>query len=139
MKLQDAYAAESNALGTWKVIGYSMPASSQFNYTEGTSLTITCTSGTANEEKTACLDTKDSEGKVTAAGVVGSSKNEEAWTASNIAQLNDCTAGKNWIIGAEVSVAGTSTTNAGSVVYTPSVNGAGCTALTPNFTKIGTH
>ena len=139
MKLQDAYAAESNALGTWKVIGYSMPTSSQFNYVEGTSLEVTCSSGTIKTDKSGCEDTKDSDGKVTAPGVVGSSKNDEAWTASNIAQLNDCVAGKNWVIAAEVSVAGTSTTNAGSVQYTPSVSGDGCTALTPNFTKIGTN
>ena len=32
MKLQDAYAAERNAVGGWKLIGYTDPASNNFNY-----------------------------------------------------------------------------------------------------------
>ena len=33
VKLQDAYAAERNAAGGWKLIGYTKPASNNFEYT----------------------------------------------------------------------------------------------------------
>ena len=32
VKLQDAFAAERNAVGGWKLIGYTVPASNNFNY-----------------------------------------------------------------------------------------------------------
>ena len=137
MKLQDAYAAESNALGTWDKIGYSMPGSTQFTYAENTStLTVTCSSGTLNNETKKCDDKKDANGKVEEAGVVGSSTYSEAWSASNTAQLNECTAGKNWKISAQINQSGTSV-SAGSVVYDATVTGTGCQALTPTFTNIG--
>ena len=66
------------------------------------------------------------------------------WTADNLANLNECAKGSqstgkntattaNW----KVSVTqGTGTSNQ-ELVFTAAVNGAGCTALTPTFDKIG--
>ena len=134
VKLQDAYAAESNALGTWAKIGYSMPGSTQFNYAEDAStLTVTCATGSVNSDKTGCVVT---DGDKTSAGIVSTSTYAEAWSASNKAQLNECAAGKNWKISAQINQAGTSV-SAGSVVYDATVTGDGCTALTPTFTNIG--
>ncbi len=135
MKLQDAYAAESNAIGTWALIGYSMPGSTQFTYAEDAStLTITCSTGTLNAETKKC-EVANSDG-TKSEGVVGTSTYSEAWSASNKAQLNDCTAGKNWKISAKINQSGASV-SAGSVVYDATVTGTGCQALTPTFTNIG--
>ena len=66
MKLQDAYAAERNAVGGWKLIGYTDPASNNFNY----------------------------KGEITADQTVelGESLSEKGWRAQNKVALNDCTA-----------------------------------------------
>ena len=68
VKLQDAYAAERNAAGGWKLIGYTKPASNNFNYT-----------GSVTEDGTVELD------KLNA---------NMGWRAENTVALNDCQANK---------------------------------------------
>ena len=132
MKLQDAYASETSALGTWKTIGYAKPGGTNFDYAEDqTTLTVTCAKGKANKENTACE--KDGEDDP----VVGSSTYEKAWTASNKADLNECTKGENWVIAATIGENNSATTTAGTVSYTSTVKTDECKALTPNFEAIG--
>ena len=64
VKLQDAYAAERNAAGGWKLIGYTIPASNNFNY-----------AGSIAEGSTVEL---------------ASLSNNIGWQAQNKVALNDC-------------------------------------------------
>ena len=66
MKLQDAYAAERNAVGGWTLIGYTKPASNNFNY-----------AGAVGASTTVELN---------------GSLNTIGWQAQNTVALNDCTA-----------------------------------------------
>lgn len=66
VKLQDAYAAERNAAGGWKLIGYTKPASNNFTYT-----------GSIDEANTVALT---------------SLSNTMGWQAQNVPALNECTA-----------------------------------------------
>lgn len=132
VKLQDAYASETSSLGTWKVIGYAKPGGTNFDYNEDTStLTVSCASGKLSDDKSKCEDDGD------AKGVVASATYTEAWSASNIADLNECTKGKNWIISATIGKNNSETTTAGTVSYDSQIAQANCVALTPNFTAIG--
>jgi len=136
VKLQDAYASETNALGTWAKIGYAKPGGTNFNYAEDAStLTVTCAAGKASSDKTKCDDDGDVK------GVVSTSTYTEAWSASNIADLNECTKGKNWVIAATIGQnnngSGDSKVVAGTVSYNATIASSDCEALTPNFTAIG--
>ena len=116
VKLQDAYAAESNKLGTWKLIGYTAPGTKQ---------------NTDNDFKTtsfeytgAATDAQDLEKE-------GGAEIADAWKATALVALNDCAKGESW------SIKVTGTPNA--VVYDGSYSNQGnCEALTPNFKNIGT-
>ena len=123
VKLQQAYFAESLKAGGWTLIGYTAPgngaATTNFVYGIG---------GIA-ENTTANVSSE----------TVG-------WTADNLANLNECakgsqTAGKNNATTANWKVPviqGAGTSNQ-ELVFTAAVNGAGCTALTPTFAKIGKY
>jgi len=109
VKLQQAYAAESNAAGGWTLIGYTAPG------TNGV---------TTNFTYTGAIDADGSTAETTA----------EAWKAVPNVDLNDCAhSGSSWQVqvapGDGGSIAFTST-------ITESTAGA-CQALTPTFTKIG--
>ncbi|SOD12685.1 hypothetical protein SAMN06298224_0814 [Fibrobacter sp. UWB16] len=127
VKLQDAHASETGAIGTWQMIGYIAPGSKQggssesystsvFDYTNA--FTGTGTSGTT---------------------MVGSmAANQEGWRATAKTALNDCTIQSYWKI--VMNQAG----NGASVSYTASItdNGnstsnANCKTLTANFENIG--
>ena len=137
MKLQDAYASETSALGTWKVIGYAQPGGTNFQYAENTAtLTVTCATGKANSDNTKCDDVTGDDGKIVK-GTVASSKYTEAWSASNIADLNECKKGKNWIIAATIGENTTADVTAGTVSYDSQIAQSNCESLTPNFTAIG--
>ena len=121
VKLQQAYFAESLKAGGWTLIGYTAPgngaATTNFVYGIG---------GIADN---------------TTANV---SSETVGWTADNLANLNECakgsqTAGKNNATTAnwKVSVIQGAGTSNQELVFTAAVNGAGCTALTPTFDKIG--
>ena len=64
MKLQDAYASESNAVGSWKLIGYKMAPNTNFTYS-------------GNED----------DGTVAVSGLSG----KLGWKAINNIAMNDCT------------------------------------------------
>jgi len=121
VKLQQAYFSESLKAGGWTLIGYSAPGTNGLttNFAYGLGAIAENTAVDAGEAK------------------VG-------WTADNLANLNECakgsqTAGKNTATTAnwKVSVIQGSGTSNQELVFTAAVNGAGCTALTPTFDKIG--
>ena len=121
VKLQQAYISEAVAVGNWIIIGYSGP-------------------GTADDDKLGSNATNftysdDGEYSVANTAALGTSS-ITGWSASNKANLNDCTAGKNWTVSVKAASSGT----AGEAAFTAAIasaNSAGCTPLTPNFAKIG--
>ena len=112
VKLQQAYYSESNKYGGWQLIGYSGPGESKAA-TNGSS-------ATNNFQYTGGIDKSTSQ----TTGFTG-------WTAHNVADLNDCTAGDNWTVVLADGGEGIADK------YTTAANGAGCQALTPTFDKIG--
>lgn len=108
VKLQQAYVSESNAYGSWKLIGYTAPG----NNKETNNFKFSAT-GLADDAGTSKLAETD------------------VWEAENKAKLNDCTSGKNWTI--STNAIG----SAGQDSYIAEVASTECTALTPTFDKIG--
>lgn len=121
VKLQQAYISESIKVGTWGIIGYKGPgeektASAANGGAKSATTNFTYEDATGFSENTAEI-----------------SANKVGWAASNNAKLNDCAAAKNWTV-----TVGANGTTAGEATFTAAVaNGATCTALTPNFDKIG--
>ena len=112
IKLQDAYASESNKAGTWKNIGYVAPGA-----------TAAGSSGKTTNFEYA--------GAIASDVVITSSapSNSEGWKANNLVALNDCKIKTGaWTV--KVSAA----TNGNSLTYAAST---ACEELTPSFTKIG--
>ena len=108
IKLQDAYVSESNAVGTWTIIGYKMDNTTNFTYTGYTS---------------------DNDG-TTALTSLG--QNTIGWQAANKVALNDCGANAcKWQL--QMNQAD----NGNGVSYTPALSG-NAIPLTPSFTKLGT-
>lgn len=116
MKLQDAYAAESNKLGGWTLIGYTAPG----------------TKKSANE-----FNTTNFEYSSTPAADATTELTEEGadmaggWIAKASVALNDCKAASTWTINVKGKTTG--------VTYETALSDAdNCTPLTPSFDKIGT-
>lgn len=109
VKLQQAYAAESNAAGGWTLIGYTAPG------TNGVTTNFTYTGAIGAGESTA-------------------EATDDAWKAAPKVNLNDCaSSGSSW----QVKVTpGDGGSVAFEATITESAEGA-CEALTPTFTKIG--
>ena len=118
MKLQDAYAAESNQLGTWQLIGYTAPG----------------TKANSNEYSTTVF--KYTGAMTDKASLETTTTQDNAWKAEALAALNDCNKASTWVL----KVTG----NTNGVTYENTITNASngsesdCTALTPNFTNIGT-
>ena len=123
MKLQQAYISESVKVGTWGIIGYKGP---------GEEKTASGTSGGA-KSATTNFTYEDATGFTDNTAEI--SANKVGWTASNNAKLNDCPTDKNWTV-----TVGANGTTAGEATFTAAIKSANsttCTALTPNFDKIG--
>lgn len=123
VKLQDAYAAETGAVGKWANIGYIGPG------TKGS------TAGTSN---TTVFDYIDNfAGTADGSTMIGAlGENTAAWEAKNKTALNDCAIQSSWTV--KLSK-GSASGNGSAVLYTaaaPDVNG-NCGSLTANFTNIG--
>lgn len=121
MKLQQAYISEAVAVGNWIIIGYSGPGTADADKLGSSATNFTYSDdGEYSDANTAALGTT---------AITG-------WSASNKANLNDCTVGKNWTVSVKSASSGT----AGEAAFTAAIasaNSAGCTPLTPNFDKIG--
>ncbi|MDD5944003.1 hypothetical protein [Fibrobacter sp.] len=123
MKLQQAYISEAVAIGNWQIIGYKGP---------GEEKNHGIASGGAKSETTN-FTYEDAASVFTDNTVALATGITAGWGASNKANLNDCTAGKNWTI--DVAKA---TGSEGDATFTATVSTASdCTSLTPNFNKIG--
>ena len=129
VKLQDAYASETNALGKWVAIGYKAPGGTNFTYAGGdVAPSVTCSAGAYDEASGKC---KDGETVTSATGAAIT----DGWTAANTIKLNDCPAQVNWKLSAAVGLAASDN---GSVTYTQTiVDEDNCEGLTPNFKAIG--
>jgi len=124
VKLQDAYAAETGAVGKWANIGYIAPGAKQNNSSESYSTTV--------------FDyTNSFEGANDGSTMVGSlNAATEGWRATAKTALNDCKISSFWFI--KFNKSG----NGASVSYTADVDPNGgtktdCTSLTANFSNIG--
>ena len=119
--MQQAYISEAVAVGNWIIIGYSGPGTADADKLGSSATNFTYSDdGEYTDANTAALGTT---------AITG-------WSASNKANLNDCTAGKNWTVSVKSASSGT----AGEAAFTAAIasaNSAGCTPLTPNFDKIG--
>ena len=111
MKLQDAYASESNKQGTWKNIGYVAPGATSAGAT-GT---------TTNFTYTGALDAD--------ADISSSLSTADSWKAKNNVALNECTVEA---VAWNITVKGAD--NGNSLTYEASTT---CGELTPTFNKIG--
>ncbi len=114
VKLQQAYFSESNKLGGWQLIGYMAPSGTKASET------------TNFQYKVGDIGTTD--------GVDATDGDKVGWVAHNLANLNECQIGDNWTIGMKKAA---DATKGADVVFTATVVGAGCNALTPTFDKIG--
>lgn len=118
MKLQDAYAGESNQLGSWSLIGYSGPGTSA-----GTDTTKTnnfgygggALKGTGNGASVAITSTAETAENI-------------GWIATSLVALNDVTAGSSWTVKIK---AGTT----GVVSYKAEIP-SNAEKLTANFTQL---
>lgn len=110
VKLQEAFAAESNAAGGWTLIGYTAPGN-------GTTTNFTYS------------------GAITASGST-SAATTDAWKAVPNVDLNDCShSGSSWQVKVTPGDGGSVAFEA-TITEPQSASGA-CQALTPTFTKIG--
>ena len=124
MKLQDAFAAETGAVGSWPIIGYIAPGSK--DGTDGKKYTTT----TFDYEDT--FVPKDTEKNTTMVNGKDLKDSVNAWQAKAKTALNDCKIDSKWTV--KIGAAGTGST----IKYTPGVeNGTDCESLTANFKKIG--
>lgn len=103
--------SESNALGGWKLIGYSGPGESKdAKKTETTNFTY--------------------EGSIDASGT--SDKAETDWTATAKTDLNECGNGSTWTVESTPA-------DGGMVTFAANMSDKdNCTALTPSYCKIST-
>ena len=125
MKLQQAYISESVAIGNWQIIGYKGPGAED---AQGTAAGGAKSHTTNFEYTDAASAFTNNTATLNASGVTG-------WSAKNVAQLNDCPAAINWTV--KTTAADGSAGEATFAAEINSTNLASCTALTPNFDKIG--
>ena len=111
IKLQDAYISETGInIGSWKVIGYTMPSSTNFEYTEAMTAGATVALATGQAD---------------------------AWKAKNYAALNECGAGAIWSLSvlANTSSGGSATYN-GKIAQGASGAVSDCEVLNASFIKL---
>ena len=113
VKLQESYAAENNAVGSWAQIGYKGPGS----FVD------------ASNSETTSFKYKDN-----------STASVGKWEAENLVAMNDCQKGAKWHLETTYnSTTGGIETKAGNAATTTGASQADCiTPLTPNFCKIAT-
>jgi prepilin-type N-terminal cleavage/methylation domain-containing protein len=134
VKLQDAYASETSAVADWKTIGYVAPGKVDTSAGTGTTTAFVYGGGKVQATNTCSGDVP--EGKKcgdTGTSATGSSISK-GWTASNIAQLNECAPAAHWDISSAIGLAAS---NTGSVSYTKTALSTECKQLTPQFENIG--
>ena len=116
VKLQDAYAAESNQLGGWVLIGYTAPGTK----TSGSQFATTNFTYTSSQD-----------GNYHVALTTDGAAMNGGWVATANVALNDCPSGATWTLNVTGATDGVTYANVIS-------NTSDCTPLTPSFTQIGT-
>ncbi len=115
MKLQDAYAAESNKLGTWTDIGYTAPGTKQ----------------ASGSFKSNVFEYSGELASATDLTSDGAAPTGDEWKAAAQTALNDCPSGATW----KINVTGKTTGVTYENTYS---NASACKPLTPSFENIGT-
>lgn len=121
MKLQEAYTAERNQIGSWGLIGYTGPGTTVTNATDSS---YTTNFGFGSE-----LGGVEGEKASVAINATSGAPATVGWRATSRVALNDVNAGSVWTVSVQASNKGVLTFSA-----TNPTNGA---ALTPNFDRIG--
>ena len=128
VKLQDAYAAEAGAVGSWVNIGYIGPG------TKGTG------DDAGKKSNTNVFDYADElTGTTNGSIMIGNlTSAKKGWSAKNKTALNDCPIQSEW----NIQVVGGDASNGSTVSYTSNVpakvdNVDKCGSLTANFANIG--
>ena len=122
VKLQDAHAAETGAVGTWQMIGYIAPGSkTSSEHYETTVFKYTNDNFSGVKDGTTMLDQLSK---------------TESWTATAKTALNECEIASTWSISMEK--AGTGSTVKFTTAITPAgkSTAADCKSLTANFGNI---
>ena len=121
--MQNAYISEKgDSVGTWYLIGYNGPGDWTVNAT--------------TKQREAGAQTKSTNFQYDdyqAPNKLSDLTDSKAFGVTNINKLNDCAPAENWTI--EISK-GDANSAAGEAQYKAKVSGAGCDALTPNFSAI---
>ena len=133
MKLQDAYAAETGAAGSWKVIGYIGPGEKASNNKS---------SGTTVFAYADDFSPSDETKETTLVGELSSDdEGEVAWSASAKTALNDCAINSKWTINIAKGDASGSCSTIKYIAKVPQGGQGGsdanCLSLTANFENIG--
>ena len=125
MKLQDSHAAETGAVGTWKMIGYIAPGAK----TDKDNAELYETTVFKYENK----DFKGNDGETT---MLDQLSKTVGWTATAKTALNECEIGSYWSV--SIEKAGTGSTVKFTTAITPAgkAKEADCKSLTANFGNI---
>lgn len=110
--MQDAFASEANAVGTWERIGYKMDDTMNFDYIEA--------SPTSANDGTAAITASASLGKT--------------WSAKNKVAMNDCTVSSG-TGSCEWSLTMTGDAKGNGVSYAAGISSA-AKMLTPSFQNL---
>ena len=114
VKLQEAYFSESNAIGSWTMIGYKAPAA------QSAADSVSTTGNNFNYSQ---------QGTYTN-GTITTAAGQALWQAKNSVVLNDCAVNNANVWQVKGTISSAIVTFEGSV-------SAACKPLTPTFDKIG--
>ena len=130
VKLQDAYAAETGAAGSWSMIGYIAPGTKA---EDGKSSTTTVFKYLDDFEPTA--------GNTTLVGALSTAATgQAAWGAEALTALNDCAVSSKWTVNIKKGATNSSGFLVEYIAKDPQKGGnddTDCKSLTANFHNIG--
>ena len=124
VKLQDAFASESGAAGSWKMIGYIGPGTRVDSTESGTTVFKYLDKFAGDDSQTTMVG-----------ALSASDDGENGWVAEAKTALNDCDIASQWTINLKKGNA----TNSGSPIEYVAKNptDTDCKSLTANFENIG--
>ena len=123
VKLQDAYASETGAAGSWKLIGYIAPGAKD----------------QSNDKKysTNVFDyTDEFSGAKDNTTMVGNLSKNDGWKAEAKTALNDCGIKSTWEMSMDAAGTGDAIAYTAKIVPAASSDSTDCASLTANFGNI---